>query len=121
MAGANPPIPISPAKLATKAGHRIPHRLALAQDPSPELLVSKPDDASVAPVVAPEPKPASPETVQKQPDPAQRSGSPLKLTPTSCQNRFVKRTSGVSLRAFFGPDHALGQKPTKSLLPEVFL
>ena len=47
----------------------------------PELLVSKPDEASVAPaapvavapappVVAPEPKPSPPETVQKQPDTA---------------------------------------------------
>src|SRR5271165_3741140 len=37
MADANPPIPITPAKPATRANYRIPHRLALAQDPSPRI------------------------------------------------------------------------------------
>jgi hypothetical protein len=69
MAGANPPIPIAPAKLATRAVTGYPTALRWLKIHHPELLVSKPDEASVAPVavapappvVAPEPKPA-PET-----------------------------------------------------------
>src|SRR5271165_790743 len=75
MADANPPTPITPAKLATRAVTGYPTALRWLKIHHPELLVSKPDEASVAPVaivapappvVAPEPKPA-PETVQKQP------------------------------------------------------
>jgi hypothetical protein len=78
MAGANPPIPITPAKLATRAVTGYPTALRWLKIHHPELLVSKPDEASVAPVVvppaapvvAPEPKPAPETVVQKQPDPA---------------------------------------------------
>src|SRR5271163_2262473 len=77
MAGANPPIPITPAKLATRAVTGYPTALRWLTIHHPELLVSKPDEASVAPVavapvVAPEPKPAPETVVQKQPDPAQK-------------------------------------------------
>ena len=69
MAGANPPIPITPAKLATRAVTGYPTALRWLRIHHPELLV-KPDEASVAPIavapVAPEPKPSPPETVQKQ-------------------------------------------------------
>jgi hypothetical protein len=80
MTGANPPIPITPAKLATRALTGYPTALRWLKIHHPELLVSKPDEASVAPVavapvapvvVAPEPKPAPPETVVQKPDPAQ--------------------------------------------------
>src|SRR5271166_5845292 len=69
-------VPITPAKLATRAVTGYPTALRWLKIHHPELLVSKPDEASVAPVavvapappvVAPEPKP-SPEIVQKQPD-----------------------------------------------------
>jgi hypothetical protein len=78
MAGANPPIPITPAKLATRALTGYPTALRWLKIHHPELLVSKPDEASAAPVavapappvvVAPEPKPAPTQTVQKQPAP----------------------------------------------------
>jgi hypothetical protein len=54
----------------------------------PELLVSKPDEASVAPVavapappvVAPEPKPSPETVVQKQPDPAPKKRPTVKAT-----------------------------------------
>jgi hypothetical protein len=80
MAGANPPIPITPAKLATRALTGYPTALRWLKIHHPELLV-KPDEASVAPVavapVAPKPKP-SPETVQKQPDAAQKKRGTVK-------------------------------------------
>src|ERR1700738_1209647 len=61
-------VPITPAKLATRALTGYPTALRWLKIHHPELLVPKPDEASVAPVavapVAPEPKP-SPETVQK--------------------------------------------------------
>jgi hypothetical protein len=95
MAGANPPIPITPAKLATRAVTGYPTALRWLKIHHPELLVSKPDEASVAvaptpPVVAPEPKP-SPETVlQKQPDLAQKKrvtkATPNKLLPKPLRN-----------------------------------
>jgi hypothetical protein len=80
MAGANPPTPITPAKLASRAVTGYPTALRWLKIHHPELLV-KPDEASVVPaapvavapappVVAPEPKPSPPETVQKQPDTA---------------------------------------------------
>jgi hypothetical protein len=82
MAGANPPIPITPAKLATRAVTGYPTALRWLKIHHPELLVSKPDEASVAPVVvAPvvAPKPKSPETVvQKQPDPAPKKRGTVK-------------------------------------------
>ena len=54
MAGANPPIPITPVKLATRAVTGYPTALRWLKIHHPELLVSKPDEASVAPVaVAP--------------------------------------------------------------------
>jgi hypothetical protein len=67
MAGANPPIPITPAKLATRAVTGYPTALRWLKIHHPELLVSKPDEASVAPVavapappvVVPEPKPVT--------------------------------------------------------------
>jgi hypothetical protein len=80
MAGANPPIPITPAKLATRAVTGYPSARRWLKIHHPELLVSKPDEASVAPVVvapvappvvAPEPKP-SPETVVQNPAPKKR-------------------------------------------------
>jgi hypothetical protein len=37
MAGANPPIPINPGQARHQSRHRLPHRLALAQDPSPRI------------------------------------------------------------------------------------
>jgi hypothetical protein len=55
----------------------------------PDLLVSKPDEASVAPVavvapappvLAPEPKPAPETVVQKQPDPAPKKRGTVKAT-----------------------------------------
>ena len=54
MADANPPIPITPAKLATRALTGYPTALRWLKIHHPELLVSKPDEASAAPVaVAP--------------------------------------------------------------------
>jgi hypothetical protein len=60
-------LPITPAKLATRALTGYPTALRWLKIHHPELLV-KPDEASVAPVVpvAPEPKPTPPKTVQKQ-------------------------------------------------------
>jgi hypothetical protein len=85
MAGANPPIPITPAKLATRALTGYPTALRWLKIHHPELLVSKPDEASVAvvvapapPVVAPEPKPSPPEIVQKQPEPAPKKRTTAK-------------------------------------------
>jgi hypothetical protein len=78
MAGANPPIPITPAKLATRAVTGYPTALRWLKIHHPELLVSKPDEASVAPVVAPEPKPAPETVVQKQPDPAPKKRGTVK-------------------------------------------
>jgi hypothetical protein len=80
-------VPITPAKLATR-GHRIPHRLAMAQDPSPRITGLQARRASVAPVavapappvVAPEPKPAPETVVQKQSDPAQKKRTTVKAT-----------------------------------------
>jgi hypothetical protein len=46
MAGANPPIPITPAKLATRAVTGYPTALRWLKIHHPELLVSKPDEAS---------------------------------------------------------------------------
>ena len=73
-------VPITPAKLATRALTGYPTALRWLKIHHPELLV-KPDEASVAPVavapVAPEPKP-SPETVQKQPDAAQKKRGTVK-------------------------------------------
>jgi hypothetical protein len=86
MAGANPPTPITPAKLATRAVTGYPTALRWLKIHHPELLVSKPDEASVAPVAvvapapAPEPKPAPPEIVQKQPDPAPKKRGTVKAT-----------------------------------------
>src|SRR5208337_822195 len=74
MADANPPIPITPAKLATRAVTGYPTALRWLKIHHPELLVSKPDEASVAPVV-PEPKPTPPETVKKLPDPPKKRGT----------------------------------------------
>jgi hypothetical protein len=90
MAGANPPIPITPAKLATRAVTGYPTALRWLKIHHPELLVPKPDqpndEASVAPVavapappvvLAPEPKPSPPEIVQK-PDPAPKKRGTVK-------------------------------------------
>jgi hypothetical protein len=95
MAGANPPIPITPAKLATRAVTGYPTALRWLKIHHPELLVPKPDEASVAPVavapappvVAPEPKPAPPEIVQKQPDPAPKKRTTAK---TNAKNLLPK-------------------------------
>jgi hypothetical protein len=51
MAGANPPTPITPAKLASRAVTGYPTALRWLKIHHPELLVSKPDEASVAPPV----------------------------------------------------------------------
>jgi hypothetical protein len=69
-------VPITPVKLATRAVTGYPTALRWLKIHHPELLVSKPDEASVAPVavapvapvVAPEPKPSPETVVQKQPD-----------------------------------------------------
>jgi hypothetical protein len=54
MAGANPPIPITPAKLASRAVTGYPTALRWLKITITESPVSKPDEASVAPVaVAP--------------------------------------------------------------------
>ena len=83
MAGANPPIPITPAKLATRAVTGYPTALRWLRIHHPELLV-KPDEASVAPVAVapavPEPKPTPPETVQKQPEAAPKKRGTAKAT-----------------------------------------
>jgi hypothetical protein len=65
-------VPITPAKLATRAVTGYPTALRWLKIHHPELLASVAPVvvAPVAPIVAPEPKPAPPETVQKQPDPA---------------------------------------------------
>ena len=99
MAGANPPIPITPAKLATRAVTGYPTALRWLKIHHPELLVPKPDEpdeASVAPaavapappVVAPEPKPAPPEIVQKQPDPAPKKRTTVKAN----ANKLLPKT-----------------------------
>jgi hypothetical protein len=80
-------VPITPAKLATRAVTGYPTALRWLKIHHPELLVSKPDEASAAPVavvapappvVAPEPKPAPLEIVQKQPDPAPKKRTTVK-------------------------------------------
>jgi hypothetical protein len=99
MAGTIPLIPITPAKLASRAVTGYPTALRWLKIHHPELLVSKPDEASVAPVavapappvvVAPEPKPAPPEIVQKQPDPAPKkrgtAKNATKLLPKPLRN-----------------------------------
>jgi hypothetical protein len=85
---ANPPIPITPAKLATRALTGYPTALRWLKIHHPELLVSKPDEASVAPVavapvapvVAPEPKPEPETVVQKQPESAPKKRSTAKAS-----------------------------------------
>jgi hypothetical protein len=85
MAGANPPTPITPAKLASRAVTGYPTALRWLKIHHPELLVSKPDEASVAPVavapappvVAPEPKPAPLKPYRNSRTQLQRSGPPL--------------------------------------------
>jgi hypothetical protein len=86
MAGANPPHPHHPGQAATRAVTGYPTALRWLKIHHPELLLSKPDEASVAPVVvapappvvAPEPK-LTPETVvQKQPDPAPKKRTTAK-------------------------------------------
>src|SRR5271165_5662945 len=93
MADANPPIPITPAKLATRAVTGYPTALRWLKIHHPELLVSKPDEASVAPVAVapavPEPKPTPPETVKKLPDPKKRGtvkANANKLLPKPLRN-----------------------------------
>ena len=84
MADANPPIPITPAKLATRAVTGYPTALRWLKIHHPELLVSKPDEASVAPVAVapavPEPKPTPPETVKKLPDPTPKKRGTAKAS-----------------------------------------
>ena len=74
-------VPITPAKLATRAVTGYPTALRWLKIHHSELLV-KTDEASVAPVavapVAPEPKPTPRETVQKQPDAAQKKRGTVK-------------------------------------------
>jgi hypothetical protein len=69
-------VPITPAKLATRALTGYPTALRWLKIHHPELLV-KPDEAVAVAPVAPEPKP-SPETVQKQPDAAQKKRGTVK-------------------------------------------
>jgi hypothetical protein len=97
MAGANPPIPITPAKLATRAVTGYPTALRWLKIHHPELLVSKPepDEASVAPVVvapvvAPEPKPLPPEIVQKQPDPAPKKRGTVKANASKLLPKLLR-------------------------------
>ena len=84
-------LPITPAKLATRALTGYPTALRWLKIHHPELLV-KPDEASVAPVVpvAPEPKPTPPKPYRNSRMlPPKGSGAPLKLTPKCFQNRSV--------------------------------
>ena len=84
MAGANPPIPITPAKLAARAVTGYPTALRWLKIHHPELLLSKPDEASAAPIVAapaaPEPNPAPETVVQKQPNPAPKKRGTVKAS-----------------------------------------
>src|SRR5271166_5644062 len=77
-------VPITPAKLATRAVTGYPTALRWLKIHHPELLVSKPDEASVAPVavapVVPEPKPTPPETVKKLPDPTPKKRGTAKAS-----------------------------------------
>jgi hypothetical protein len=138
MAGANPPIPITPAKLATRAVTGYPTALRWLKIHHPELLVSKPDEASVAPVVvapaapvvAPEPKPAPETVVQKQPDPTQKKRGTVKanaskLLPKLLRNPkthpelladeapHAKTAQKLPDTASGGHDTAKAQKPAK--------
>jgi hypothetical protein len=79
---------LSLCEFATRAVTGYPTALRWLKIHHPELLVSKPDEASVAPVVAPEPKPAPPEIVQKQPDPAQKKRTTVKAT----ANKLLPKT-----------------------------
>ena len=83
-------VPITPAKLASRAVTGYPAALRWLKIHHPELLV-KPDEASVAPVaVSPEPKPSPPETVQKQPEAAPKkrgtAKASAKMLPKSLRN-----------------------------------
>jgi hypothetical protein len=83
MAGANPPHPHHPGQAATRAVTGYPTALRWLKIHHPELLLSKPDEASVAPVVvapvvAPEPKPAPETVLQKQPDLTQKKRGTVK-------------------------------------------
>src|SRR5271157_274927 len=76
-------VPITPAKLATRAVTGYPTALRWLKIHHPELLVSKPDEASVAPVAVapvPEPKPTPPETVKKLPDPTPKKRGTAKAS-----------------------------------------
>src|SRR5271166_877715 len=74
---------VSLAKLATRAVTGYPTALRWLKIHHPELLVSKPDEASVAPVAvapAPEPKPTPPETVKRLPDPTPKKRGTAKAS-----------------------------------------
>ena len=80
-------LPITPAKLATRALTGYPTALRWLKIHHPELLV-KPDEASVAPVPPPEPKP--PKAVQKQ-DAAPRKRATAKAKKCSQNSSVTQR------------------------------
>jgi hypothetical protein len=103
MAGANPPIPVTPAKLATRAVTGYPTALRWLKIHHPELLV-KSDE------VAPEPKP--PETVvQKQPDAAPKKRVTVKANATKLPKQLRNPKTHPELLAD-DPKAKPAQKPS---------
>jgi hypothetical protein len=97
MAGANPPIPITPAKLATRAVTGHPTPCAGSRSITPNYWCPSPTRPPLLPWPSLPPLPSSPlnQNPRLKPSyrnsltPPQRSGAPLKLAPSCCQNRFV--------------------------------
>src|SRR5271165_4666724 len=104
-------VPVTPAKLATRALTGYPTALRWLKIHHPELLV-KPDEASVTPVavapLAPEPKPSSPETVQKKPDAAPKKRVTAKASAKMLPKRLRNPKSHPDLLA--DETHAKTQK-----------
>ncbi len=110
QAMADAKVPITPAKLATRALTGYPTALRWLKIHHPELLV-KPDEASVTPVavpVAPEPKPTPHETVQKQPDAAPKKRVTAKASAKMLPKRLRNPKSHPDLLA--DETHAKTQK-----------
>ena len=99
-------VPITPAKLASRAVTGYPTALRWLKIHHPELLV-KPDEASVAPV-APEPKPTPTATVQKQPEAAPKKRGTAKASATMLPKRLRNPKSHPDLLA--DETHAKTQK-----------
>jgi hypothetical protein len=97
MAGANPPIPITPAKLATRALTGYLTALRWLKTITPNYWSPSPTRPPLLPWPSLLSRPSSPlnqnphlkPSYRNSLNPPQKSGAPLKLAPSCCQNRFV--------------------------------